>query len=171
MSDLLNDVRSILKTTPARWTDLAQSLPAAALTTRPAPNEWSAVECLQHLIDIDKVFRFRLEAFLKGNDFPAFNPDEEGSQVSGQSDPTDLAAEFARQRLESLYALDAVTERDFERTSRHSELGLVTLRQMLNEWAAHDLNHTMQAERAVMQPFLRACGPWQIYFASQVIQG
>jgi hypothetical protein len=43
-------------------------------------------------------------------------------------------------------------------------MGTVTLRQMLNEWAAHDLMHTVQAERALMQPFIDACGPWQRSF-------
>lgn len=41
----------------------------------------------------------------------------------------------------------------------------VTLREMLNEWAGHDLMHTVQAELAVMQPFITASGPWRGYFA------
>ena len=31
-------------------------------------------------------------------------------------------------------------------------------------WAAHDLNHTIQAERALMQPFMLGCGPWRSFF-------
>jgi hypothetical protein len=27
--------------------------------------------------------------------------------------------------------------------------------------AAHDLNHTVQAERALMQPFIAGSGPWR----------
>jgi hypothetical protein len=42
---------------------------------------------------------------------------------------------------------------------------MVTLRQQINEWAAHDLMHVVQAERAVMQPFITATGPWRSYFA------
>ena len=38
--------------------------------------------------------------------------------------------------------------------ARHQELGPVTLEQLLHEWAAHDLMHTVQAERALMQPFI-----------------
>jgi hypothetical protein len=44
-------------------------------------------------------------------------------------------------------------------------LGTVTLAEFLHEWAAHDLNHTLQAERALMQPFIAGCGPWRGYFA------
>ena len=76
-----------------------------------------------------------------------------------------VAARFAEARARSLLSLAAVTEADLERTARHSELGQVTLREMLNEWAGHDLMHTVQAERAVMQPFIVGSGPWRSYFA------
>jgi len=75
-----------------------------------------------------------------------------------------LAADFARHRAENLAALEKINALDLARTAQHSELGLVTLGQMLNEWAAHDLAHTIQAERAMMQPFLAGCGPWRESF-------
>ncbi len=46
---------------------------------------------------------------------------------------------------------------------------MVTLGEMAHEWAAHDLNHTVQAERALMQPFIQACGPWQRFFTDHVL--
>ena len=33
-----------------------------------------------------------------------------------------------------------------------------------NEWAAHDLMHTVQAERALLQPLIGGSGPWRLYF-------
>ena len=42
-----------------------------------------------------------------------------------------------------------------------TELGVVSLRELLNEWAAHDMMHIVQAERAIMQPFIAASGPWR----------
>jgi hypothetical protein len=68
-------------------------------------------------------------------------------------------------RARSLASLEVASEADLDRTARHPELGQVTLREMLNEWAAHDLMHTVQGERAVMQPFIVASGPWRSYFA------
>ncbi|MGW8250602.1 MAG: hypothetical protein ACWGO1_08165, partial [Anaerolineales bacterium] len=59
---------------------------------------------------------------------------------------------------------------DLERRSRHMELGTVSLGDMLNEWPAHDLNHTVQAERALMQPFIQSCGPWQEYFTDHMVR-
>lgn len=170
MDSMKERVLSILSTTPARWQELTRALPADLATEAPAPAEWSAVECLIHMVDTERLFQFRLAAFLEGRDFPAFNPDEEGTR-SANPQPAALAAEFAARRAESLGQLERLTPADYERTARHAELGPVTLREMLNEWAAHDLNHTVQAERALMQPFIRACGPWVKYFTSQVIEG
>ena len=41
-------IKSVLETTPARWINLSQTLPAELLKRSPAPREWSALECLQH---------------------------------------------------------------------------------------------------------------------------
>ena len=59
---------------------------------------------------------------------------------------------------------DRVKPSDLNKGSRHKELGPVTMSELLHEWAGHDLMHTVQAERALMQPFIRGCGPWQVYF-------
>jgi hypothetical protein len=39
---------------------------------------------------------------------------------------------------------------------------------MMHNWAAHDLNHTVQAERAMMQPFIQGCGPWQKFYTDHL---
>lgn len=160
----LATIRSILSATPARWRDLCGRLPLELLTRQPAPAEWSAAECLSHLLDAEKhVFPVRVEAFLAGRDFPGFNPDTEGSPAA--SSPAGMAAEFAALREKTLARLASLTPDDLPRRALHGELGPVTLDQMLNEWAAHDLMHTVQAERALMQPFIGLCGPWRGYFS------
>ena len=174
MEDTLLRVRPILETTPTRWVNLTKAIPFDLLSEAPAPGQWSALQCLQHLVDIERVFQSRLRAFREGHDFSAFNPDEEGTKTD-ESTSSDLATrlvnEFSRLRSESLRQLSAITPEDYALRSRHSELGPVTLNQMLNEWAAHDLNHTVQAEEALMQPFIKACGPWRNYFTAHIIGG
>lgn len=171
MNDVLSQTRAMLTITPLRWTQLTQTLSDDLLTRSPAPGEWSAMECLQHMVDTENVFRFRIQAFLAGRDFPTFNPDEEGTQPTGQVTPAEVAEEFARRRAESLAALSKVTQEDLHRSAQHPELGPVTLEEMVHEWGAHDLNHTVQAERALMQPFLQGCGPWIKYFQDHVMTG
>lgn len=168
MDQVLKTIHSALAATAERWMGLTQSMPIEMLTQRPAKDEWSAVECLQHIVDTEKVLQFRLQAFLQGRDFPGFNPDEEGTQP-GAVIPLSLAEEFARLRRASLETIEKLTPADLERKARHAELGLVTLNEMMHEWVAHDFNHNMQAERALMQPFIHACGPWQVFFTSHTL--
>jgi hypothetical protein len=168
MDTVLGSMRALITTTPGRWTSLAQALPVELLALPAADREWSAVECLQHLLDTEKVFQFRVLAFLAGRDFPNFNPDTDGSKPGAQT-PLALAEEFARMRRESLLMLEKLSPSDLERKARHSELGMVTLNEMVHNWAAHDLNHTVQAERALMQPFIRGCGPWKKFLTDHFI--
>ncbi len=164
--DILTGVRAVLQTTPARWQALTSTIPAAMLRAQPEPGEWSALECLQHLIDLDRgVFPERVQALLAGRDFPAFFPDEDGTALADDASPGALAAAFAELRRDNLTLLERITADDLEREAVHAELGTVTLSNLLHEWGGHDLMHTVQAERALMQPFIEGCGPWQVYFA------
>jgi hypothetical protein len=169
MDQFLNQVRTILATTPTRWMNLVEATPTELLTQPPLPGEWSAMECLLHLLDTERgVFPVRIKALLKGEDFPGFNPDREGTRLEPDSSPVGLAEEFARLRKVNLALLTQVNPADLDRTARHKELGMVTMRELLNEWVAHDLNHTVQAERALMQPFIHGCGPWATFFTDHV---
>jgi hypothetical protein len=170
MNDLLTSACAVLATTPKRWTSLAQTIPAGLLTLTPAPGEWSALECLQHLIDTEPVFQFRVDASLAGQDFPTFDPDTQGTKPDARLAASDLAGEFARMRLASVEALERLHASDLDRQALHQELGRVTLGEMIHEWAAHDLMHTVQAERALMQPFIRDCGPWKKYFVDHIVE-
>ena len=162
---ILEHARAVLSTTPAHWQRLAEALPLELLTRPPAPGEWPALACLQHLVDTEEwVFPRRVEALLEGRDFAAFDPDAEGRQPGGDQTPAALAVAFADLRAVSLLLLAQVTAVDLARTARHSELGEVTMAELLHEWVAHDLMHTVQAERALMQPFIAGCGPWRPYF-------
>lgn len=166
MIDILTWARSVLLTTPKRWHDLTATLPAELLTLPSSPGEWSALECLQHLIDTDRmVFPLRVGYLLAEQDFPAFDPDTQGSTPVVAQTPAALVTEFLRLRTDALALFDTVTSADLTKRARHQALGIVTLSELLHEWAAHDLMHTVQAERALMQPFIRGCEPWQAYFA------
>lgn len=167
---LLRLVVPVLETTPHRWIRLAEGLTSELFRRKPAPGEWSAYDCLRHIVDTEKsVFPARVGYLLRGEDFPAYHPDKEGPDPKEEPAPDQLAAEFARLRKGSLAMLSKVTVADLERTARHQELGMVTLGEMIHEWAGHDLMHTVQGERAILQPFIDGCGPWKRYFSDHVI--
>lgn len=170
MNILLEHVQAVLSTTPERWQRLVSTLPMDLLTSTPAAGEWSALNCLQHLLDAElQLFPVRVRAFLAGQDFSNFDPNQPHTDLHAQV-PEQLAAMFARSRQESLIMLKQVKDEDLRRTVQHPKLGTVTLAQMLHTWAAHDLMHTVQAERALMQPFMLGCGPWRPFFRDHEIR-
>jgi len=166
--DILIWSKAILATTPARWLKLIESVPVELLSMPPAPNEWSALQCLQHIVDVErKSFPVRLKALLAGQPFPGFNPQANGAKA----EPTiALAAEFDALRKQNLAQYDKVTEADLAREALHAEYGMVTMSQFLHHMAAHDLMHTVQAERALMQPFIRGCGPWVVNYDDHIVK-
>ncbi len=171
MNTQVEQIQAILSTTPERWQRLVSALPTNLLTRPAAEGEWSALRCLQHLVDTERlVFPVRFRAFLTGQAFTDFDPNAQHANPEAQT-PEQLVAEFARHRQESLALLAQVKDDDLKRTSQHPKFGTVTLTQMLNTWATHDLNHTVQAERALMQPFMIGCGPWRSFFRDHEIGG
>ena len=169
MNSLLERVRAVLSTTPERWQRLVSTLPLDVLTRPPAAEEWSALNCLQHLLDAERLlFPVRLRAFLAGQDLDDFDPQKAHAEADSQT-PEQLAAAFIHARKESLVLLEDVQDDDLKRTVQHPKLGTVTLAEMLHTWAAHDLMHTVQAERALMQPFLLGSGGWRPFFQDHEI--
>ena len=160
----------VLETTPHRWIQLAEKLTPELFQWKPASTEWSAYDCLRHIVDTERsVFPARIGYLLRGEDFPAFNPDTEGQDQRENVTPIELAAEFAKLRAASLALLSKVVEGDLKRTARHQELGMVTLGEMIHQWAGHDLMHTVQGERAILQPYIDGCGPWKVYFSDHAV--
>ena len=170
MNDVLGLVLSVLKTTPRRWLEMTETIPPELLRRAPASGEWSAHECLQHMTDTERmVFPPRVGYLLRGEEFPAFNPEDDGTKPKTDLSSHELAKEFDRLRSESVTVLSTVRPHELGGKAKHQELGMVSLEEMINEWAGHDLMHTVQAERAIMQVFIEGCGPWKPYFADHLI--
>ena len=168
METSLADIRAVLSTTRARWQSLITTIPAELLSRPPLEGEWSALDCLRHLTEAETaVFPVRVQKILAGEDFDAYDPDAAAAQ-SDIVQAEELIAQFTRTREASLALFDRLAPDDLSRTARHAELGEVTLAELLNEWAGHDLMHTVQAERSLMQPFIAGCGPWHSYFTDHV---
>jgi hypothetical protein len=167
MTDLMSRTMATLRLNGQRWHALATGLDRELLARPPAPGEWSALQCLGHATDTEAaVFAARVRALVAGQGVLAsYDPDTQSSPITPDTNPAALAERHAALRADSLALLDTVAEADLDRTARHAELGPVTLRELLNEWAAHDLMHIVQAERAVMQAFIPNSGPWRGYFA------
>jgi hypothetical protein len=170
MTDVLDSARRLLSTTAGRWQSLVETAPAELLQRPPAPGEWSAADCLNHLLLTERaVFGQRLRAILEGRDLVTFDP-HQPRDPDLQRTPREVAGALAAERGENLAVLRDLTPADLERSGRHPEYGMVALRVVLNTWAAHDLQHTVQAEEALMQAFIPGTGPFRFRFADHEVR-
>ena len=119
MNNLLETVKAVLSTTTTHWLSLTENLPEDLLARKPLPNEWSALDCLCHLLDTERwIFPKRVQALLAGEDFVGFDPDTQGTLYTTQ-DCKQLSKEFAQLRKSSLTELERVTLDDLSLTARH----------------------------------------------------
>jgi hypothetical protein len=80
--------------------------------------------------------------------------------VYQDADPEEDFSHFEDQRETNLELLRGLTADDGARKARHQEAGEITLAQMLNEWALHDLGHIRQiAELVRARKYLAGAGP------------
>jgi len=170
MTDVLDSAIRILSTTAGRWQSLVETASGELLQRAPAAGEWSAADCLSHLLLTERaVFGSRLRAILEGRDLITFDPNAQ-RDPDAERTPRELATAMASERGENLALLRGLTPADLERSSRHPEYGMVTLRVVLNTWAAHDLQHMVQAEEALMQAFIPGTGPFRFRFADHEVR-
>jgi hypothetical protein len=82
-----------------------------------------------------------------------------------------LLEEFAALRQENVRQLLTLrlTGADLDKRGRHPELGVVTLRQLLATWVAHDLDHVVQISRVLARQYSDEVGPWRAFL--RVISG
>jgi len=144
-----------------------QMLPNDLVHWKPAPARWSISEVLAHMAEIEDLYAGRVRRMLT-EDAPKFlryaQPDPDSPNAGTQGDTAEILARFAAMRSNNVAFLNAMPANSGARTGHHSELGLITLRQMLCEWASHDLGHLRQiAELYRARAFYPHAGPFQKY--------
>jgi hypothetical protein len=80
-------------------------------------------------------------------------------------DPEDSFDHFEEQRETNLETLRELPPGAGERKAVHKKVGPITLAQMLNEWALHDLGHIRQiAELVRARKYLAGAGPLASFY-------
>jgi DinB family protein len=154
--DDLNAIRAILTTTVPRWRHVVEAVPRGELERPAAEGEWSALECLRHLAGGERQFATRVGDYQAGRaEVTASAPDPD--EVAGLG-PDELLALWAERREANLTSLAGVSGAATAHSVRDPKRGDLTLGELLNGWAAHDLQHTVQAEEALMQAFIPRAG-------------
>lgn len=169
-SDFVEECLCVLTRTPATLIALLRDLPNAWTNASEGPGTWSPYVVVGHLIHGEKTDWIpRLSMILEHGISRAFAPFDREAQLresEGASLP-DLLDEFGKLRRDSIAKLRAMnlTSETLELKGTHPELGLVTARQLMATWTAHDLGHLLQISRVMAKRYKQEVGPWAAYLS------
>lgn len=157
----------MLEATPTILRGLMAELSAADVRWKPAPDRFSVGEVLAHLCHTEgHCYRARLDRFM-GEENPEFESDDAQLHLDlyRNMDPEDAFDHFEEQRETNIEALRDLPPGAGERKAVHKKAGPITLAQMLNEWALHDLGHVRQvAELVRARKYLAGAGPLASFY-------
>ncbi len=147
--DVLRSLMCELSDEDARW--------------KPAADRFSVAEVLAHLSHSEgHCYRARLERFL-AEEMPEFEPDDAQMHLDlyRNADPEEDFAHFEEQREINVEFLRGLPASDGARKALHRAAGVITLAEMLHEWALHDLGHVRQiAELVRARKYQPGAGPF-----------
>lgn len=166
----LDECTAILTRTPATLDALLRGLPEVWTTATEGPGTWSPFVVIGHLIHCEQAdWMPRLKIILEHGPSRPFDPFDREAQFHdslGKALPQ-LLDEFnslRRTNLETLHAMN-LQPAQFELQGTHPAFGLVSVRQLLATWTAHDLAHILQISRVMARRFKQDVGPWAEYLS------
>lgn len=158
---------SLLGKTPQLLETLLGDLPADVLDWKPKPERWSVSEILAHLAALEQVYAARVRRIMAEDSPRLAKYDLDGAkarQEYSRGSADENLEHFTRLRRASLALLAGLPPSACARTAIHSELGVITLAHLLNEWANHDLGHLRQIEELYRaRAFHPHSGPFMKY--------
>lgn len=143
------DPLEVYADSPRLVRELCAPLDEASWTAPMAPGEWSALQVVGHLFDVDVVygFRWRLALTEDAPTYPGY--DEKRWSLLARPAPQRLLDAFTGLREANLALLRSLGEPDLRRSAVHAEQGSEDLQRMIDKVAGHDLAHLNQLQRTV----------------------
>ena len=115
---------------------------------RPAPEEWSANECVGHIIEADRRgFAGRIRRILAEDGIAEPGWDQVAVAAARRDQARSVSIvldEFQAGRDEAIVLVRSLVPADLERHAIHARVGRVTVSNLLQEWVFHDRNHIRQ---------------------------
>lgn len=170
MDFALNEGTAVLERTPATLSAMLQGLPEAWTDANEGPDTWSPYVVVGHLIHGERTDWIpRAQIILAQGPNRRFAPYDRFAQFQESQGKSlgDLLDEFATLRAANLATLKSwqLTDAQLTLHGEHPALGMVTLRQLLACWVAHDLGHIVQVARVMAKQYREAVGPWTAYLS------
>lgn len=144
---------AVLKSTPAALATIFRQHPGS-WENRPAVDEWSPGEVLCHLRDVDSEVNLpRLAKFLnQKNPFLPGQDTDPWAEIRGyrMQDSKQALSDFIKARIAVLNQLESIKTEDWNRRARHAIFGPMSLRELVNIIAGHDILHIQQVYKALL---------------------
>ena len=130
---------------PAQLREAVKGLLPDQLDTPYRPGGWTVRQVVHHVPDshLNSYIRFKLALTEEEPTIKPYHEDLWAELADGRTAPVDVSLAL----LESLHSrwvmlLRSLTAKDFERTFRHPEIGVVSLSKILGLYAWHGRHHT-----------------------------
>ena len=141
------DPIAVQRQTPEQIAQLMEGKPNDMLVTRPGPERWSVAELLGHLADseICASWRYRQMIEHSGGSLSAY--DQELWNVLGNNSSRNSAESlqlFRLLRAQNVGMLERLSDEQWQRYGIHAERGQMSVRDLAQQLAGHDLNHVEQ---------------------------
>ena len=163
-------LRQQLEHNAERITVLCQHLPDEQARFKPAPDSWSVLEVVNHLLDEEIFdFRFRLDFILapEGKEWKPIHP---GAWVTerkyNERDLDKSLANFQRERAASIAWLKSLGDVDWK-ISYTYEFGSMRAGDMFAAWVAHDQLHLRQLVELHRAYTEQAAKPYELSYAGE----
>ena len=171
---VIEEAIAILSRTPSTLDTLLRGLPDGWVAAHEGGDTWSPFDVIGHLIHGERTdWMPRARIILERGETQPFEKFDRLAQFAESEGRTlaSLLDEFAALRRDNLRVLESLhlTDVELNRRGRHPALGVVTLRQLLATWVAHDLDHVMQISRVLARQYTDEVGPWRAYL--RIISG
>lgn len=144
------ELRKSMAAVPVILRTLRDGFDDEALTRRPQPGEWAAVEVIAHLADGEDWALRRVKRML-AEDEPHLEPFDQAALAVERGylelNADDELARFERLRAEHLAILDGLGEAGWSRVGVHGEHGRMTVELYESHVAAEEVDHLAQLSR------------------------
>jgi hypothetical protein len=146
MSDSVKTWIDILAAFPEQLKRQIQGLDEAALRFRPAPDEWSILELIGHIIDVGALWPGRTRQMLASDNptLAAVDPAWVRQRDYHNKQASFLLITLAEQRAEYVEFLRMLRPSQLARTGIHPTRGPLTVEQGIAALADHDRGHSQQ---------------------------
>jgi DinB superfamily len=167
VSTAMAEALAVLRSTPIMLRTLLAGLPPDVVA-RPNPEGWSVKDVVAHLHDAESIaFTERIRRMID-EDNPAIQSIDPPRRLA-QGDYAartlpDLLDDLARLRSTHVPWLESLTAEQLARTGVHDTAGTITPRDVVHQWAFHDLAHLRQIMEMLQAGLVPGMGSTRTFY-------